>query len=153
MSHPLPKLDRMIKKIKSVPFFGVLGPLGILHPYYTRSELSRYLINLTTPPISAASFQTRRDPPNLSRRTRSEISLYLPPAPRRTSHKQSLGTVSQVSGDLSKDMLRNKIRKRTDNPQYPSQPRVNRQKTRCPSKGVCANSSHCRYGDGSICLV
>ena len=102
---------------------------------------------------TAASFQTRRDPPGLSRRTRTEISLYLPPAPRRTAHEQSRGTVSQVSGDLPQDLLRNPIGKRTENPQHPSQSGANCQKTRRPSKGVSANPPHCRYGNGSSCPV
>src|SRR4030066_568955 len=76
------------------------------------------------------SFQTRRHPPNLSRRSRSEISLYLPPASRRTAHEQSRGTVSPPSGDLPQDMLRNPIGKRTENPQHPSQSGPNRQKKR-----------------------
>ena len=86
-------------------------------------------------------------------RTRAEISLYLPPAPRRTAHQQSRGTVSQASGDLPQDMLRNQIGKRTENPQHPSQSGANRQKTRRPSKGVSANPPHCRYGNGSSCAV
>jgi transposase-like protein len=63
------------------------------------------------------------------------------------------GTVSLASGDLPKDMLRNQITKRTENPQHPSQSRANRQKTRRPSKEVSANPPHCGYGNGSSCPV
>ena len=113
----------------------------------------RSVTELNTHLQTDASFQTRRDPPDLSRRTRTEISLYLPPAPRRTAHQQSRGTVSQASGDLPQDMLRNQIGKRTENPQHPSQSGANRQKTRRPSKEVSANPPHCRYGNRSSCPV
>ena len=55
------------------------------------------------------SLQTRRDPPDFPRRSRTEISLHLPPTPRRTAHQQSRGTVSPASGDLPQDLLRNPI--------------------------------------------
>ena len=78
-----------------------------------------------------------------------EISLYLPPASRRTTHQQSRGTVSQTFGDLSQDMLRNEVRDGTQNPQHPSQSGANRQKTRRPSQGVPPNPPHRRYGNRS----
>jgi hypothetical protein len=64
---------------------------------------------------TSAPFPTRRDPPDLSRGTRTEIPLYFPPAPRCTGHEQSRGTVSPASGDLSQDMLRDQIGYRFEN--------------------------------------
>ena len=72
---------------------------------------------------------------------------------RRAAHKQSCGTVSQASGDLPQDMLRNQIGKRTENPQHPSQSGANRQKTGRPSEKIPANSPHRGHGNGSGCAV
>ena len=49
--------------------------------------------------------------------------------------------------------VRNPIGKRTENPQHPSQPGANRQKTRRPPKGVSAHPPHRRYRHGSSCAV
>lgn len=72
---------------------------------------------------------------------------------RRTAHQQSCGTDPQASGDLSQDMLRNEIRKWTQNSQHSSQSGANRQKTGRRSKEVSSNSPHRRYGNGSSCPV